>query len=276
METTELGFLMAATSEIQDEPIALTHDGSIATLTLNRSIKRNAISEAMWRSIAALASDVAASSSTRVMILRGVDETAFSAGADIAEFERVHATPEAAHAYREVVDSAYEAVAGLSIPTIAMIQGVCFGGGCALSLCCDFRYADTTSTFSIPPAKLGLVYSLKETKRLADLVGPSKAKEMLMGAQVLDAEEALRVGLVNHLFEANALDERVSDFARQLASLSSATIGAVKLMMQDIHDGAVSETERSRRLVEAQFASDDYIEGRNAFLEKRKPRFGDT
>jgi enoyl-CoA hydratase/carnithine racemase len=267
---------MTATNKIQDKPIALTHGGPVATLTLNRTIKRNAISEAMWRSIAELAGEVAASSSTRVMILRGVDETAFSAGADIAEFERVHASPEAAHAYREVVDDAYEAVAGLKIPTIAMIQGVCFGGGCALSLCCDFRYADTTSTFSIPPAKLGLVYSLKETKRLSDLVGPSKAKEMLMGAQVLDAEEALRVGLVNHLFEANELEDRTLGFARQLADLSSATIGAVKQMMHDIQHGAVSETENSRLLVEGQFASDDYIEGRNAFLEKRKPKFADT
>lgn len=253
--------------------VHLEKNGPIATMTLNRSDKRNAMNEAMWRAIAEGADDVAADSRIKVMVLRGVDESAFSAGADIGEFSRVHASPATADAYRQVVDAAYEAVAGVEKPTIAMIQGICFGGGCALSLCCDLRYADHSASFCIPPAKLGLVYSLKETKRLADLVGPSKAKEMLMGAYVVEAEEALNIGLATRLMPSGDLEAETYAFAERLAELSQSTIKAVKVMLGEITDGAKEETAVTRALVKGQFASDDYIEGRNAFMEKRKPNF---
>lgn len=253
--------------------IEVVRDGPVATLILNRPKKRNALSEAMWCEIAVQATSLGDDPSIRVLVLRGVDQSAFSAGADIAEFDRVHETPKTAEAYRQVVDAAYEALAGIEKPTIAMIQGVCFGGGCALSLCCDLRYADLASSFCIPPARLGLVYSLKETKRLADLVGPSKAKEMLMGAYVVDADEALRIGLATRLFDALDIERETYGFAHRLAELSQATIAAVKVMMTEIANGASADTETSRGLVEAQFDSADYIEGRKAFLEKRKPDF---
>ncbi|MEZ5933309.1 MAG: enoyl-CoA hydratase-related protein [Alphaproteobacteria bacterium] len=254
-------------------PIDMVKDGHVATMTFNRPEKRNAISEAMWREIADRANDLANDPSIRVLIMRGADATAFSAGADIAEFDRVHRSPDTADVYRQVVDDAYEAVANLEMPTIAMIQGVCFGGGCALSLCCDLRYADISSSFCIPPAKLGLVYSFKETKRLADLVGPAKTKEMLMGARVVEAEEALRIGLATRLFDPRDLERETYAFACNLAELSQATIMAVKAMMGEISKGATSDTDISRGLVKAQFDSMDYREGRQAFLEKRKPRF---
>lgn len=256
-----------------DRSIAMEKDGPVATLRLNRPNKRNALSEAMWREIAELATKLADDQSTKVVVLRGADASAFSAGADIAEFDRVHASPKTAEAYRQVVDTAYQALACIEKPTIAMIQGVCFGGGCALSLCCDLRYADRTASFCIPPARLGLIYSFKETKRLADLVGPSKAKEMLMGAYVVKADEALRIGLATRLFEANELERETYGFAEHLAELSQATIHGVKAMMTEIAKGAVTDTETSRALVEAQFESADYIEGRRAFLEKREPKF---
>lgn len=254
-------------------PVDLRRDGPVATMILNRPDKRNALNETMWHQIAERTNELSDDPSIKVMVLRGNDEVAFSAGADIAEFDRVHASPETAEAYRQVVDNAYEAVAGLDKPTIAMIQGICFGGGCALSLCCDLRYVDPTARFCIPPAKLGLVYSLKETKRLADLVGPSKAKEMLMGAYVVDAEEASRIGLATRLFQAEELERETYRFAQSLAELSQATIGAVKVMMDEISKGAAEDTDISRRLVQSQFENADYVEGRKAFLEKRKPNF---
>ena len=255
------------------ELVRLEKAGPVATIALNRANKRNAMNEAMWRAIAEWTDDVAHDDRIKAMVLRGADETAFSAGADISEFGRVHASPETAHAYSKVVGAAYQAVADLKKPTIAMIQGVCFGGGCALSLCCDLRYADRSSSFSIPPAKLGLVYSLKETKRLADLVGPSKAKEMLMGAYVVDADEALRIGLITRLMTAEDLEIETYRFARHLADLSQATIKAVKAMLSEVANGAHEETASSLALIKGQFESADYIEGRNAFMEKRKPKF---
>lgn len=119
----------------------------------------------------------------KVVIVRGATPVAFSAGADIAEFEEVHATTETAGQYDELIREAYHALHDLDRPTIAMISGICYGGGCALALSCDLRYADETAKFCIPPTRLGLVYTLLETKRLYDLVGPSRTKEMLMGRQ---------------------------------------------------------------------------------------------
>ncbi len=254
-------------------PIETIIDGPIATLVLNRPTKKNALSEAMWCEIAYQTAALSNNPSIKALIVRGVDDSAFSAGADIAEFDRVHESPETAGAYREVVDTAFDALTTFSKPTIAMIQGVCFGGGCALSLCCDLRYSDDTASFCIPPAKLGLIYSFNETKRLADLVGPSKAKEMLMGAYVVDSAEAQRIGLVTRLFDSRDLVEETYDFARNLAELSQATIGAVKVMMSEIASGATSASAISHDLVDAQFKSRDYLEGRRAFLEKRKPNF---
>ena len=256
-----------------DRAVEIRKAGPIATLMLNRPKKRNALNEAMWQTIADEANSLADDPSIKVLVMRGVNRSAFSAGADIGEFDRVHNSPKTAKAYQQVVEAAYQAVADLKKPTIAMIQGYCFGGGCALSLCCDLRYIDSTARFCIPPAKLGLIYSLRETKRLADLVGPSKAKEMLMGARVIDADEALGIGLATRLFDPRDLEKETYGFAKHLSQLSQATIAGVKMMMAEIARGAFAETEVSRRLIETQFDSADYLEGRRAFLQKRKPNF---
>jgi enoyl-CoA hydratase/carnithine racemase len=258
---------------MSQQPVYLTIDGAIAQLVLNRPAKRNALDRAMWEAIPALAAQVAADPEVKVLVVRGATPEAFSAGADIAEFKDVHASAETAGAYHGIVHNAYHAIDRLAKPTIAMVQGVCFGGGCALALCCDLRYADETATFCIPPARLGLAYSLGETKRLVDLVGPSKAKEMLMGARVIAADEALRIGLATRTFAAAELERETIAFARRLCELSQFTIGAVKAIVADIMAGAVNETETSRQLLEDQFRSPDYLEGRAAFLEKREPDF---
>jgi enoyl-CoA hydratase/carnithine racemase len=253
--------------------IRLATDGSIARLILDRPAKRNALSLAMWQAVPDLVAAVAADPEIKVLIVRGATPEAFSAGADIAEFDRVHGSAAAARHYHEVIAAAYQAVTDLAKPTVAMIQGVCFGGGCALALCCDLRYADPSARFCIPPARLGITYSLGETKRLVDLVGPSKAKEMLMGATVLDAEEALRLGLATQVFPNAEIEARTDAFARHLCGLSQFTIRAVKQIVGEIVGGAVTETELSQRLLERQFEGPDYLEGRRAFLEKRVPVF---
>jgi enoyl-CoA hydratase/carnithine racemase len=255
------------------EPVYLTTEGSIAQLILNRPAKRNALTRAMWAAIAEQAAAAAADPAVKVLVLRGAMPAAFAAGADIAEFAEVFASPETAHAYQEVVHAAYDAIADVAKPTIAMVQGVCYGGGCALALCCDLRYADESATFCIPPARLGLAYSLAETRRLVELVGPATAKEMLMGARVIEADEALRIGLATRVFPAADLERETMAFAKRLGELSQFTIRATKAVIRDILDGAVAETETSRSLFEEQFRSADYVEGRQAFLEKREPHF---
>lgn len=255
-----------------EQAVYLKIDGAIAQLVLDRPAKRNALNRTMWAALPELVAKVAANSDVKVLVVRGTPE-AFCAGADIAEFEEVFASTEAARAYQALVHAAYDAVASLPKPTIALVRGVCFGGGCALALCCDLRYADDSARFCIPPARLGLAYSLAETKRLVDLVGPATAKEMLMGAQVIAADEALRIGLATRLFPAAELEHATLAFARRLTELSQFTIGATKQVIAEIMNGAVEETPRTRALFDAQFDSPDYVEGRRAFLEKREPDF---
>ena len=254
-------------------PIYLKRDGAVATMVLNRPEKRNALNRAIWQAIPVLCAEVAADPEVKVLILRGADEVCFASGADIAEFREVHATPDTARAYHEDVTHAYDALTGLDKPTVAMVQGICFGGGCAVALCCDMRYADHTAKFCIPPARLGLAYNLADTKKLADLVGPSKAMEMLMGAKVIEAEEALTFGLVTRLFESAALERETYAFAEQLCGLSQYTIRAVSQMVRRIQKGQSRDDAETMAISLGAFDGPDYKEGRDAFLAKRKAAF---
>lgn len=256
-----------------DQPIYLRQDGEIAEMVLNRPDKHNALNQAIWRAIPPLVREVEDNPALKVLILRGAAGAAFAAGADISEFETVHATAASAHAYHEEIEAAFHAVATMTKPTIAMIHGLCFGGGCALALCCDIRYADTEARFCIPPARLGIAYSLKESKRLADVVGLAKAKEMLMGAAVIESEEARAIGLATRLFPAAELERETRAFAETMAALSQYSVRAAKQVLGQVADGATEETELSRRLAAEAFDGPDYREGRDAFLAKRPPRF---
>lgn len=255
------------------DPIYLEKHGDIAHLVLNRPAKRNALNRQVWESIPRLCKDIEADRDIKVVIVRGATPVAFSAGADIAEFDEVHATPDTARAYDELIREAYNALAELDRPTIAMISGVCYGGGCALALTCDLRYADETATFCIPPARLGLVYTLIETRRLTDLVGPSKAKEMLMGARVIEAAEAERAGIATRLFPQADLERETQAFAEQLCGLSQVTIRAVKKVVGEIEQGTCDDNDYTHALIADGFTKPDYLEGRDAFLAKRPAKF---
>ncbi len=255
------------------KPVYLETRGEVASIVLNRPAKLNALNLEIWSGISDLCAEVAENEAVKVLIIRGATAEAFASGADIAEFPKVHATPESARDYHGQIHLAYDAVANMNKPTIAMIQGYCFGGGCALALCCDLRYADLTAKFCIPPARLGIAYSLKETKRLFDLVGPSKTKEMLFGAKVIEAEEALNVGLATRLFAPADIEAETLAFAEQLCQLSQFSIRTIKTTVQAINAGEQKESAELHRLIMSGFEGADYREGRDAFLEKRKANF---
>jgi enoyl-CoA hydratase/carnithine racemase len=232
---------------MSEQPIYLTRDGEVAELVLNRPAKLNSMNQAIWQAIPRLVAEVADDPALKVLIVRGATPKAFAAGADIAEFKDVHATEARAHDYHQAIYKAFDALASLEKPTIAQIQGICFGGGCALALCCDLRYADETARFCIPPARLGIAYSLSETKRLSDLV--------------------------TRLFPAAELARETRAYADELTRLSQYTIRAVKQIVGAISDGATADNELSRSLHKGAFKSPDYREGRDAFMEKRTPTF---
>jgi enoyl-CoA hydratase/carnithine racemase len=174
---------------------------------------------------------------------------------------------------QDAVQVAQDVWARLPIPTIAVIHGACAGGGCGLALACDLRLAADDSFFSIPPAKLGLVYSLADTRRLVDLVGPSFAKEMLFTGRRVSAQEAYDCGLVNHLFRAGELDEAAREFALGIAANAQNSVRGAKRVVGAILDGAQTETRETRAWYDDAFSTPEFAEGARAFLEKRKPRF---
>lgn len=253
------------------EHLELTTAGAVATLTINRPDKRNALSFLMWSTFPEIAATVAADDAVRVLVVRGGEH--FSAGADIAEFTTLRKDAEGATRYGQAVHDAGQALARLGKPTIAAITGFCIGGGCEIALACDLRVAADDARFGITPAKLGIVFGLSSTKQLVDVVGPAWAKQILYTADIVDASTALRIGLVNELHPAAELDKRVSELAGLIAARSQVSVRGAKSIIGRLTDGHLDEDDAVRELYARSAASADYAEGVRAFLDKRPPRF---
>lgn len=255
------------------DAITLDQSGSHAVLRLNRPDKRNALNLDMWRRMIELLAMAEDDSSIRVLIVSGTGNT-FAAGADIEEMKAVFDDPEIAATIADVTHTAQKALYRFSKPTVAMIRGACVGGGCGIALCCDLRFADASAKLGIPPGKLGLVYSLADTKRLIDVVGPATAKDILYTGRIIEAEEARTLGLIDRLTDADALETDVNTFADQICTVSEFSARSTKKIVQLIVDGATDDTAETRALFVDAFSGDDFEEGFSAFTEKRKPAFG--
>ena len=255
------------------DSVFLDIDGAVARIVLNRPSKKNALTWDMWKQISAIADQVDGDDTIKVVIVSGVDETAFAAGADIVEFESVYSTPETSMAYTKSMQDAQNKLARLSKPLIAQIQGPCMGAGCAIAMCADVRFADPTAKFSVPPARLGLVYSLADTKRLVDAIGASHAKDMIYTARVVKAEEAASMGLVNRICDPAVIAEQVASYASSICQNSRLTTRATNQVINLILAGAEDDTDETRALFIEAFGGEDFQEGRAAFLEKRRPKF---
>ena len=249
-------------------------DNGIGWITFNHPEKRNAMSMEMWQALASILSQMEQDQSLRVVVLKGAGEKAFVSGADISEFEEKRNSPEQRDAYEAAFDEAQNRLANFEKPVIAMIQGYCVGGGLALALNTDIRIATEDSLFAIPAAKLGLGYGFDSIKTLTSIVGPSFAKDILFSARFLNAEEALRIGLINQMVSREQLRERVVEYANTLANNAPLTIKSIKAAVSEVvKDSGQASPEHIAMLVNDCFLSDDYQEGRKAFMEKRKPEF---
>ena len=257
------------------EPLLLSRDGSVATLTINRPARLNAISYAMFARLPELLAVTAAEPGLRALVLRGAGTRAFSAGADITEFAAIRYTSDQTAAYDAALVAAEEALATFPVPTVAAVHGDCYGGGCALAVACDVRFAAAAARFAITPAKLGIVYPLGSTKRLVDLVGPSRAKIILMSGADYSAAQAQAFGLVDEVFaDPAALDAGVLEFLALLTARSGVTQRAVKQTVARVLDGVSRDDEAHDALRAAALDSPDYAEGVRAFLDRRPPAFG--
>lgn len=259
--------------EANQEPVYLWRDGAIGWLTLNRPDKLNALSWAMWDRIRSLLADAAADRAIKVVVLHGGEAKAFAAGADIAEFETAYATPESSAAYAKSIYETGKALGHFPKPTIAMIRGACVGGGCGLAMACDLRFATPSAKFGITPAKLGIAYGLQDTKRLVDAVGPAKAKDILYTGRIMDAQEALAIGLIDRLIAEDDLLEDTIGYVGEITAVSQFSTRATKRVVQMILDGVDDDTPETQALFVSSFEGEDFKEGTRAFLEKRKPTF---
>jgi len=248
--------------------------GSIGWMIFNNPGRRNAVSKAMWRSMADIVIELGADPDVRVIIVRGAGDQAFVAGADISEFDQVRATPEDVADYEATSDRACRALELVSKPTIAMINGFAIGGGFDIALRCDLRIAAKSARFGIPAARLGVGYPLVDIKRLVDQVGPMRAKEIFFTGRQFSAEEALAMGFVAAVVPGAELRDTVLNLAGKIAENAPLTIAAVKRCVIESRKGTEEwDAKTCQAMVDACFRSDDYVEGRQAFLEKRAPKF---
>ncbi len=241
--------------------------GRIARLTIHAPASRNAMASAMWAALPGIAAAVT-SADSRALILTG-EGGAFSAGADISEFAAIYATPDTALAANAAIRTGLAALRDLPCPAIAAVTGACVGGGVALTLACDHVIAAPEAFFAIPPARLGIAYSPEDTAMLLERLRPSRAKELLMSARRLSAQEALDWGLIDHIAEDPLT--AAAGYAATLADLSQASIRQGKRTVNRLTDAA-AQGDLAQGLA-ALFSGADFIEGRSAFLERRKPRF---
>ncbi|MBM3394299.1 MAG: enoyl-CoA hydratase [Betaproteobacteria bacterium] len=247
-------------------------EGAIGYIVLENLERRNAINAAMWRNMPAAIQQLVDDTGVRCIVLRGAGNMAFAAGADISEFEQQRASADSVKAYEHSIDAAHHAVETAAKPVIALIHGFCVGGGVALALSCDLRYCADNSQFAVPAARLGLGYGVRGHNRLVATVGHAAAREIMYSARRYSAQEAASIGLVNRVLPAAELDKYVRKLAADLAANAPLTMATSKTIINTLIDPQGDFSE-GNELIARCMASEDYIEGRRAFMEKRKPQF---
>jgi enoyl-CoA hydratase len=255
------------------EQLIVEKSAGVGRIMLDNQARRNAMTFEMWRDLPIVLNDFVADDDVRVVVLSGRGGKAFCAGADISQFEKNRSGEEATAMYNAAVAEASNTLATLTKPTIAKIEGFCIGGGLGIALCCDLRIANDLSSYAVPAAKLGLGYAHEGLKRLVDLVGPSTAKEIFFTARQFTPDEALGMGLINRVVPRALLDAYVDDYATRIAENAPLTIHAAKTVINELIKSEGPDYELCEQVVAECFASEDYQEGRKAFMEKRKPQF---
>ena len=246
----------------------LIHEGALARLQIARPDKRNAFTQAMWAELPGLLEQALALPGIRLLLLESATPGMFCAGADISELLANREDADWRAANQAAINETQLRLARFPLPTVAFIDGDCVGGGCGLAIACDIRVATPRARMGITPAKLGLVYPLHDVKLLVDLVGPGQARRMLYSGELLAADEALRIGLVEAV--ADAPDAMIGPILANSPHSTSIIKGFVRRVL----DGQVADDADTRALFAEAFTGADFLEGSSAFQARRKPVFG--
>jgi enoyl-CoA hydratase/carnithine racemase len=247
---------------------------AVGWIVFDSPAKRNAINDAMWRGIPEAMARFDADPEVRCVAFRGAGTEAFAAGADISEFEAIRANRSAVGEYDELLDRVLHAIQDSRKPSVAMIHGFCMGGGLEVALACDLRYCGESAQFAIPAAKLGLAYNVEGHKRLLETVGHAYAREIMFLGRRYGAGEAQAIGLVHRVLPDAELEAYVTEVIRTLSDNAPLSIANSKTILEEyVKSSGTPDAARIRTAMARCGSSEDYIEGRRAFMEKRKPRF---
>jgi enoyl-CoA hydratase len=260
--------------QLGTERMIVRKEGGIGWMIFNNPEHRNALSVEMRAAIPSILMDFNGDPEVRAVVMTGAGDKAFVSGADISQFDRHRSDPATIAAYDEQGRQVEAAFAALEKPLIAMIRGFCMGGGLLTALRADLRIAAEDAQFGVPAARLGLGYGYAGVRMLLDAVGPAVAAEILLTGQRFPAADALRWGLVNRVVPADQLEATVRRLASTIAENAPLTLRSIKATIAEARrDESRRDMAKVERLVAACFASEDYVEGRRAFMEKRRPAF---
>lgn len=248
--------------------------GHALHIRLNNPEKFNALSVDMWEGIPYLLRQAEVDANVRLVVLSGEGHKAFASGADISEFKEKRSAAEMVQHYESIAESAVEGIYECSKPTVAFIEGYCIGGGLNVAMSCDLRIASSNAVFSIPAVRMGLGYRASALRNLVGLVGAGHARDIFFTGRRFGADEAYRMGLITRVAEPSAVVAVLDEVVASLSEAAPLTLRAGKRIIHEImkFDDSFDDA-LSRQLIMDCFNSEDYKEGRQAFMEKRKPRF---
>ena len=256
------------------DKMLMRREGAIGHMIFNQPEKRNAVSLSMWERATEILDEFENDPDIRVVVLSGAGGKSFVSGADISEFETQRGTAEAQQHYNTQTGKVYDRIESFPKPTIAMINGFCIGGGLNLACNCDIRICSDDLQIAMPAAKLALGYPFAAINRLKNIVGIANARHLMFTAQRMNAEWALNAGFAQQIVPKDELEQTVTDYANTIAANAPLTVAAMKFIStQVLADPGNRDLDRCQQMVADCFASDDFKEGRRAFMEKRKPDF---
>jgi enoyl-CoA hydratase/carnithine racemase len=249
-------------------------ENAVGWVIFSNPTKLNAVSHDMWMALPKAIAGFDADPEVRMIVITGDGDRAFISGADISQFEKARGSAEAQTVYNQAVVAAYEAPVLCSKPVVARIRGICMGGGLGLAAACDVRIAADDAVFRMPAGRLGLGYNYTGVKRFVQLLGAANTADIFFSARKFNAADALAMGFVNSVVPVADLDSEFAAYCEMVAENAPLTLAAVKFSIRQTGlDPAARDLEQAARLIERCFDSEDYREGRRAFMEKRKPNF---